>query len=278
MVWVTEGPAAGLEDYRIGIEVAEGRGNVDLAAAIRAASLDPLFDLGRWDELVRIADEIIWWSQATGQRYHEVWAQSHKARIVLLRGQFAEAAALAERFIPPAREIFDPQVLIPALSVAATIELARPDHGAAIRLIEELLELTADRPPWFRTQHLPDIVRVCVAAGALKLAEELVGDTEAHATRHVLGLLTARATIAEARGKTDDASALFAQAARGWLSFGSAPERAMALLGEGRCLFRAGHRNAPARLRDARAALSSLGAQTLVTEADAWLERTEILR
>jgi class 3 adenylate cyclase/tetratricopeptide (TPR) repeat protein len=276
MVWVTEGPAGGLEDCRIGIELAEARGNIDLAAAIRVSSLDPLFDLGRWDEVLRVADEVIWWSQATGQRYHEVWAESHKARVLLLRGRFSEAAALAERFMPAARDILDPQVLAPALVVAAVIEQARPDHGSAVRLIEELVELTRDRPPWFRTHHLPDIVRVCAAGGALGMAEELVGTTQAHATRHVLGLLTAQATIAEARANMVEASGLFAEAARGWQAYGAAPERALALLGEGRCLLRAGHGAASARLREAKEVLSTLDALPLVAEADAWLERAAV--
>ena len=145
-----------------------------------------------------------------------------------------------------------------------------------MRRIEELVDLTADRPPWFRTQHLPDIVRVCVSGGALSMAEKLVGGTEAHATRHVLGLLTAQATIAEAKGDTGEASGLFAEAARGWQAFGSAPERARAILGEGRCLSRAAHPAASARLRDAREALSNLGALPLVAEADAWLERAAV--
>jgi class 3 adenylate cyclase/tetratricopeptide (TPR) repeat protein len=276
MVWVTEGPAGAIEDCRIGIELAEGRGNIDLAAAIRVSSLDPLFDLGRWDEVVGVADEVIWWSQATGQRYHEVQAEFHKARVLLHRGSVAEAAALAERFVPAARDILDPQVLVAALAVAALIEQAGPDSGSAVLLIEELSELTRDRPPWFRAQHLPDMVRVCAAEGAVELAEELIAGTQTHAARHVLGLLTAQATVAEARGTPVEASGLFAEAAQGWQSYGSALERAWALLGQGRCLLRAGQSEASTRLREAKEAFSSLGALALAAEADVWLARAAV--
>ena len=276
MVWVTEGPAGALEDCRVGSELAERLGNTDLAAAIQANSLEPMFDLGRWDEILAVADEVILWSRATGERYHRAIAEATKARVLLHRGLVEDAASLTERLVPAAREIADPQVLVAALIVAAQVSLAQSEPAKAILRVRELVEETVGRPPWFRAQYLPVLVRVSVAGGDLGLAEELIQAPEAHATRHQLGLLTSRAVLTEAGGDLEEAGRMYAEAASGWRSYGSLLEEGRALLGEGRCLLGVAHREASTRLREAREVFAALGALALVDEADAQIERAEV--
>ena len=48
-------------------------------------------------------------------------------------------------------------------------------------------------------------------------------------------LASAKAIVAESRGRKDEAASLYAEAASGWLAWGSVIGRGYALLGLGRC-------------------------------------------
>ena len=94
-----------------------------------------------------------------------------------------------------------------------------------------------------------------VAAGRADLAESLlegVPDAVAMpALRHEL--TSAKAIVAESRGRKDEAASLYAQAAAGWEEWGSVIGRGYALLGLGRC----GDEDA---LREGQAIFERLGA------------------
>ena len=68
-VWRTDGPAAGLEVYREGIEFARVRGLAWLATWMRSETCWVLFDLGEWDELLSVAASVLEtdWSRAGSQ-------------------------------------------------------------------------------------------------------------------------------------------------------------------------------------------------------------------
>ena len=145
-VWVAEGPARGLDVKRAGIEFVERRGLTLPVMWAKAETLWPLFDLGHWDELLRIAggrDRVgpaTEWGPGDRRRAHV-----HGIRVRVPRraepGPCARGGAL-----PRAREIRDPQVLVPAVAVVSLIEHARGSRSTAVRLIEEIEEVTRDRP------------------------------------------------------------------------------------------------------------------------------------
>jgi class 3 adenylate cyclase/tetratricopeptide (TPR) repeat protein len=267
-VWVAESPARGLDIKRAGIDFGERRGLALPVMWARAETLWPLFDLGQWDELLRIAQDLTDRDRRQGGGLVAVVALTYMAYVLVYRAELERAHALAEEFLPRAREIRDPQVLVPAVAVVALIEQARGNRSAAVRLIEELEEVTRDRPV-FRARHLPEALRVCAAAGALRLAEGLL-DTEVHlAARHRHAVLASRAVLAEAQGKRDAASAIYGEAAEHWADYGFALEHGQAALGAGRCLVAAGRpREAVPRLVEAREAFDALGAGPLLAEAD----------
>jgi class 3 adenylate cyclase/tetratricopeptide (TPR) repeat protein len=275
-LWVTEGPARALEVSGTGIELAERRGNTDLAMAFHAETLGPLFDLGRWDEVLQFADQIARWAEANGERYFALLAQAQAARVVICRGDVASAATLAERFLPTARDIGDPQVLVLALAVAALIERARDNPVVAIGLIEELERVTEDRLSSYRAQHLCDLARVCVVWREMDLAERLLKGIEPSAQRHALSLLTARTLLQEARGDLEPASKGYQDAADGWQGYGFLLEEGEARLGAGRTVLQMGRPEAFDVLREARVIFSRLEAAPLVTETDRWLDREAV--
>jgi class 3 adenylate cyclase/tetratricopeptide (TPR) repeat protein len=266
-VWVAEGPARGLEVKRAGIEFGERRGLTLPVVWARAETLWPLFDLGHWDELLRIAGDVIEWDRRQGGGQVTVVALTYMAYVFVARGTPSQAHTLADEFLPRAREIRDPQVLVPAVAVAALIEHARGNPSTAVRLMEELEEVTRDRSA-FRARHLPEALRVCVAAGAIGLAEALLAIEGPLAARHRYSVLTGRAVLTEARGGHEAAGDLYAEAAARWADYGFTLERGQAALGAGRCLLAGGReREAAARLEEARSAFDALEATPLLAEA-----------
>jgi DNA-binding SARP family transcriptional activator/class 3 adenylate cyclase len=278
VVWLTEGPAEALEIQRAGIGFGERRGITSLVLWTKGLSLWTLFDLGDWDEVLHVADEVISWDQLRGGSYYGVWATCVKAQVLFRRGRLEEAASLSEELLPRARKVEDPQILAPALAGAAIIEQARGNGEAAITLIEEFGPVTTSATLEGGT-FLHEAVRVSVAAGRSDVAERLIEGRHATLTRHRHGLLTAHATLAEAQGRLEEAARLYADAAQRWAEYGFVLERGQALLGEGRCTLALEQpEKAAESLRKAREIFERLDARPLAAEAGAGLERAASLR
>ena len=166
-------------------------------------------------------------------------------------------------------------MLVPAVAVVALIEHTRGNHSTTVRLIEEIEEVTRDRPV-FRSRHLPEALRVSVAAGAISLAERLLDSNVHLAARHQYSVLAGRAVLTEAQGRQDAASALYAEVAEHWASYGFALERGQAALGAGRCLVAVGkHHEAAGHLVEARRIFEALRAGPLLAEADRLLAQAK---
>jgi class 3 adenylate cyclase/tetratricopeptide (TPR) repeat protein len=270
-LWLTEGPAAALATCEEAIGFTERRGLGEGTAWIRSATLPPLLDLGRWDEAVAGADALIGWEREHGGQYMALMAAQVKARVLLWRGRPDAARGLVGEFLPQAREIDDLQLLVPALTVAAAAERAAGDPAAAGALVEELQRVAGDRGGggWYLGQQLADLVRVCVALGRRAAAEELAAQANGGVARNRHGLATARAVLAEAAGHLEGAAAGYEEAAAGWAGYGHRLERALALLGAGRCLLALGRPEGRGRLEAAGELFAGLGAGPLAAEAEA---------
>ena len=275
---LTQDRARGLDLYRRAIDFAERRGLMPSAMWARAETTWHLFELGRWDELIRVADEVFEWDTRSGrgsQRSMIVLAQ--KARVLGYRGKVAEAAGLADRFLPQAREIKDPQVMWPALETAAVIEAARGRFEEATALVRELVR-DADEHPEMRSILFPVAPRVLVSAGRVEEAEDLVSHTTPMGPWLIPNMTAARAIMAEAEGRMEEAVALHEEAADAWTRAGTPLEHGQALLGAGRCLVALGRRaSADDKLSQAREIFESLRTRPLLVQTDAWLQRATAL-
>jgi class 3 adenylate cyclase/tetratricopeptide (TPR) repeat protein len=269
-VWLDQGPGQALDLWRAGIDFGDRRGIVGITRWARAQTLWALFDLGRWEELLRVADELISSEQAHGQSYVGALTLPYKAHVLVRSGRVDDAAALAQGFLPRARSIDDPQVLAPALAVAALVEQTRGQNHAAIRLVEELYETTRDP---FRALHVADAVRTCAAVGRLPLARRLLDEVPVAMTRHRCVLLTGEAVVAEAEGHLGRAAEQYAEAAEHWRGYGHVPEQALALLGQSRCLVTLGRPGSKQPLREARDLFGGMGYKQALAEAEALLEQ-----
>jgi tetratricopeptide (TPR) repeat protein len=271
-LWLADGPAAALETCRTGIDFAERRGLARTAMWIRGASFGPLADLGRWDELLALADEVIAQERTHGG-YQSVGAATHKAHILLWRGETAAAQPLVQEILSQARDIDDLQILIPALVAAALVERARGDLRLALHPIQEINRVAHERGggQFYLGLYIADLVRTCMAAGQQILAVQLIEHAPTRAARHQHARLTAQAVLTEARGDLHKAAGLYEQVAERWTQYGHVLERGQGLLGAGRCLLRLNRPQAAPKLQDARTSFAALGARPLLAETDAWL-------
>jgi class 3 adenylate cyclase/tetratricopeptide (TPR) repeat protein len=270
-VWLDEGPSQALDVWRAGIDFGERRGIVQIVNWSKAQTLWTLFDLGHWEELLRVADELISWEEAHGQSYVGALALPWEAHVLVRMGRVDEAAAIVEEFLPRARSIDDPQVLAPVLAVAALVEQDRGRNDVATSLVEELDETTRDP---FRSLHVADAVRICAVADRLPLARKLLGQVPDTMARQRHLRLTGEAVVEEAEGNLEQAAERYVAAAERWRDYGHAPEQALALLSRGRCLVSLGLHGPEQPLREARDLFAGMGYKPALTEAEALLEET----
>jgi hypothetical protein len=223
-VWRQRGPAAALEIQTAAIELAERRGGTPTWPM--AESCWMLYDLGRWDELLEVAESIRSFEETHGAAQPGAMAQGYAAFVLSRRGAVEESATVAANVLDHARKIEDPQVLGPALVASALVAEAQGDSTSALRGVEEYRHVTRNRP-YFRAQNLTDAARVACGAGDITLAESLLDNVVTAAERDRLSALTVRATVSGDNGA-------YAEAAAGWKTLGCVFEHALALVGADR--------------------------------------------
>jgi hypothetical protein len=139
-------------------------------------------------------------------------------------------------------------------------------------LLAELEQTSGVRATPYYARLSPMMLRTALAHGDRDLAERLAAGIEQRYPLDEHALRTARALLAEHAGHHPDAAALYAEAAAGWHEFGNVPERAYALLGQGRCLHALGSPEAEQPLREARELFDSMGYKPALAETAALLE------
>ena len=118
------------------------------------------------------------------------------------------------------------------------------------------------------------MLRTALAAGDPDLAKRLTDGLEPRYPLDEHALCAARAQLAEHAGDHADAAALYAEAAARWQQFGNVPERAYALLGQGRCLLALGRPAAEQPLAKRASLFASMGYKPALAETEALLEQT----
>jgi class 3 adenylate cyclase/tetratricopeptide (TPR) repeat protein len=266
-----EGPAAGMRAMEAGLALCEQRAITEVAHWLSVSVVECLFDLGRWDDALGLAERLLARHQDLASSYEGVSLTARKAHILACRGAVGEAVELQRRFLPRARDIGDPQVVANAFAIAAVIEQAAGDLGAAIGLVAELEQATRDGPSCYRADPLPIASRICLAAGQPEPVERLLAGADAPAARYQCCLATARAALAETHGDLETAADGYEEASDRWRRFGVVAEHAHALLGLGRCATRLGRPPGRDHLLEARAIFGRLGVLSLVAETGRWL-------
>ena len=81
-----------------------------------------LFDLGRWDEVLTVAEDIQAAARSRSVTQIASIARPVAAQVLALRGSLAEAASLVSAGLPAAKEVGDPQLVIPMLQADALVQ------------------------------------------------------------------------------------------------------------------------------------------------------------
>jgi predicted ATPase/class 3 adenylate cyclase len=260
MLWFVEGPRSGLQAKLEGLEFAARRG-VE-AWWIEAETIWINFDLGDWDQVLATADRLIARSATMDESQIPGIVPPFQALVLAYRGRAREAAELPAKFLPVARRIYDPQVLVPALAAAATVANANGDGAAARAAIVELEEETRELTDWARLLEAVPLLRICVELGEVELGERLLDRPAARGARLEHALVAGRAIGEEARGQVDEAAASYLDAAQRWRDYELPYEEAHALLGHWRCT------GDDASLAAARTLFDRLGAVVAQAAAD----------
>ena len=172
-----ESLARGRPLVETGLELARSRGHLHHVMVSRGYLNWFRFHEGRWDELLGEAEELIEWDRARGATQIEVFALSDSARVLVHREQLSRAASLVAAALPRARQIGDPQVLLPTLATAALVALEQGDRAAADSLLTE----HHDRSGVHSVRVEDDLVWLMIVAvglGDISRAETLLSEFE----------------------------------------------------------------------------------------------------
>jgi class 3 adenylate cyclase/tetratricopeptide (TPR) repeat protein len=266
-----QGPARSLTDFEEGIAFCGKRGLAEPAAQLESNCPLLLSELGRPDEALERATRLAPALEARGDTHSLCEPRAVELAIRLGRGEQGLHAE-ADWLIETARKTAAADVVTMALvSAAAALVKEAPERACA--LLVELDQTAGTRETPYYARQLGAMLRTALTAGDTELAKRLADALEPRYPLAEHALSAARAQLAEHAGGHADAANLYAEAATRWQRFGNVPERAYALLGEGRCLIALGRPGAERPLRDARTLFDSMGYKPSVSETDTLLEQ-----
>lgn len=267
--WGYEGTRAAREAAREGIEFSERRGIAEIVLAISAMAAGCLAELGLTDqalaEVEPVADRL-----RVANDINFIEARSLQLRLLAERGDLAHDPAL-DKLVAAARQSDEPQPIAIAFAAATLVLLAQGQPDQVQPLLDELDQTPAIRTEIYYASLLPELLRTALALGDAALAARLADGVELRTPLAEHALIACRAQLAEAAGDHAHAAALYSEAAERWREFGNAPERAYALLGQGRCLRALGSSEAEQQLREARELFASMGYKPALAKADGLL-------
>jgi class 3 adenylate cyclase/tetratricopeptide (TPR) repeat protein len=271
-VWPYEGPQAALATCRDGIDFCERRGITELALGIAAMSATLRADLGQTEQALADAEPLAERLQAAGD---VVFTEPRALQLRLLAERGAhENAPASDELVAAARESGVPQSFALAFAAGARLLFAQGRSQQARALLSELEQVAGTRADPYYASVLPELVRAAHALGDPALAVRLVDGVEPRMPLFEHALSACQAQLAEAAGDDARAAGLYAEAAERWREFGNVPERAYALLGQGRCLTALGKPGAAEPLRGAQELFVSMGYKPALSETKALLEQT----
>src|SRR6266542_2945354 len=248
-------------------------GLVEPAGVLNANCSALLAELGRTEEALARAGQLAAVAEASGDDFILLEHRSVELANRFARGEREEVRLAVDWLIEAGRALGTAEMIVVALSPAAAA-LAAEEPERASALLAELEQVAGARKTPYYARELAAMVRTALAAGDSALAKRLAHRLEPRYPLDEHALCAARAQLAEHAGEHPDAAALYAEAAVRWEQFGNVPERALALLGEGRCLAALGRPEAQEPLRQARNLFASMGYKPVLAETDALLEQT----
>jgi class 3 adenylate cyclase len=220
--WQVEGPAAALARLDEGIALADRRGAYSQGTWSKAAALELLYELGRWDELLERAAPLAADSRMDVSLVVAVDLWTSAVRL-WRREDVGDLSDQLER----ARTVQELQVLAPALAFAALATDRIGDRGRAAALTQEFETLTRGKAAMYRSGYAPAIARLAIALDRRDVADDLVRHVERATPRDALLMDTADAVVADAD------ESVWAALEERWAAYGCPLEQAFAAIAAG---------------------------------------------
>jgi class 3 adenylate cyclase/tetratricopeptide (TPR) repeat protein len=268
-VWSYRGPRAALDVFGEAIAFCERRGIAEMVLQTRSSIPTALADLGHTEQALAEAGPLADRIEAGGDMSY-VEPRALLLRLLAERGA-PEEAPTPDALVAAVRGIGLPAFITIAFAAVAQLLLAQGNREQARALLHELDELAA---PFDEGSLLPSLVRVALALDEGPLAERLAAAVRPVTPAREHDLAAVRAQLAEAAGNHVEAASMYTDAADRWRTFGNVPERAYALLGQGRCLVALGDWAAEAPLAEARDLFASMGYKPALAETEKLLAET----
>jgi class 3 adenylate cyclase/tetratricopeptide (TPR) repeat protein len=266
------GPARSLDAFEQAIAFCDQRGLGEPAALLEANCPGLLTELGRPEEALERAGRLAPAFEARGDTH----SLSELHAVVLANG-CARGESVArpdiDWLVEVARAVSAVDIVVLGFATAATA-LVESAPDLARSLLAELESAAGARGSAYYARELAGMVRTALAAGDPALARLLIERLEPRYPLEEHSLCAADAQLAEFRGAHADAATSYAEAAVRWQNFGNVPERAYALLGQGRCLLALGRPDAEQPLREARGLFASMSYGPVLAQTDALLAQT----
>ena len=267
--WQYDGPQVALDACREGIDFCERRGIAEFAVTIGAMNATFLAERGLAEQALAEAGPLAERMQAAGD-IGSLEPRSVRLRLLVERGAPEEAHA-ADELVAAARATGQPQFHALGLSAASQLLLAHGHRRRAGELLAELAQVPGIYAEEYYAAALPALVRTALALQQPELARVLADGVEPRTPLVEHALSASRAELAEAAGDHAEAAQLYAEAAERWRDFGNVPERAYALLGQGRSLAALGNLESKVPLSEARDLFASMGFTPAVAEVEGLL-------
>jgi class 3 adenylate cyclase/tetratricopeptide (TPR) repeat protein len=267
-LWFVYGPQAAFDASDEALAFCERRGITDVALQIRSGIPSTLAELGHTERALAEAEQVADRLEASGDM-SRLEIRRLQLQLLVECGSHVQAGE-PDELVEAARRVGLPNLMANALAAAARLALAQGEPERARRLLEELDQVATTPDP-----QVTAVLRVAVALDVLPLAERLAGRIDPATPYGQNLLVSAAAQLAEVKGDHVAAAELYGQAAERWERFGSVPELAYALLGQGRCLAALDDPEADEPLRRARPLFASMGYRPALAEAEALLGESE---
>ncbi len=270
-----QGPARSLADFEQGIAFCEQRGLATQVETMEADCPGLLVELGRPEEALERAGALAAAVEASGGTWVLSWVRALELATQLARGEAEGASGIADWLVEAARSHATSDTTVEVLAAVAAARLAAAEPDQARALLAELEQTPGARDVPYYSRQLGAMLRTALAAGDPDLAQRLADGIDPRYPLNQHALCAARAQLAEHAGHHADAAALYAEAAERWQQFGNVPERAHALLGQGRCLLALDDPAAQEPLSQARELFKSMGYRPALADTETLLERTK---
>jgi class 3 adenylate cyclase/tetratricopeptide (TPR) repeat protein len=268
------GPDRSLGDFEEGIGFCEQRGLVRATRILEANCPGLLAELGRSEEALERAARLATAFEESGDMNDLAEVRAVRLSLLLSRGETSPPDEVGW-LVGMARRLRSPYASLVALDASsAALVPDAPERTAA--LLAEIERIPGVRDTPYYARALPSLVRTALAVRDPSLAERFADGLESRYPVDEHALLTAGARLAEHAGDFVVCHASYAEAAERWREFGNVPERAYALLGQGRCLVANREQAAEQPLRKARELFASMGYKPALAECDSLLAQTAV--